>query len=134
MEANIQSKVTAHEHYSRKFNARAVHAVYPSISQPCQTRLRMQYPLIQGLQLYPVPPAHGLSVGTPAHRPGCRRPEKKEIGYHAIYHHYRKWSNDGSLERVFQHSILSIREDLDTQHLNLDGSHALAKKGGEAVA
>jgi hypothetical protein len=32
------------------------------------------------------------------------------------------------------HSILSIREQIDTHHLNLDGSHAPAKKGGEAVA
>jgi hypothetical protein len=33
-----------------------------------------------------------------------------------------------------QHSILNIREQLDTHHLNLDGSHTPAKKGGEAVA
>lgn len=61
-------------------------------------------------------------------------PQKKEISYHAIYHHYRKWSRDGSLERVFAYSIVSIREQIDTHHLNLDGSHAPAKKGGEAVA
>ena len=75
-----------------------------------------------------------MSVGAPAHRQRGRRPPKKEISYHAVYHHYRKWSRDGSLERVFQHSILSIRDQIDTQHLNLDGSHAPAKKGGEAVA
>lgn len=28
---------------------------------------------------------------------------------------------------------MSIRDQIDTHHLNLDGSHALAKKGGEAV-
>ena len=94
----------------------------------------MQYPAVQSLQLHPVPTAYGVSVGTLAYRPGGRRPDKKEISYHAVYHHYRKWSGDGSLERVFQHSILSIREQLDTHHLNLDGSHAPAKKGGEAVA
>jgi hypothetical protein len=73
-------------------------------------------------------------VGPSAHRQRPRRPNKKEISYHTVYHHYRKWSRDGSLERVFQHSILSIGEQLDTHHLNLDGSHAPAKKGGEAVA
>ncbi len=31
-------------------------------------------------------------------------------------------------------SIVWIQEELDTHHLNLDGSHAPAKKGGEAVA
>jgi hypothetical protein len=38
------------------------------------------------------------------------------------------------LERVWQHSIEVVKDDLDLTHLNLDGSHALAKKGGEAVA
>lgn len=94
----------------------------------------MQHPAVQSLQLYPVSPAYRLSVGTSAHRQRPRRPNKKAISYHTVYHHYRKWSRDGSLERVFQHSILSIREQLDTHHLNLDGSHAPAKKGGEAVA
>ncbi len=94
----------------------------------------MPHTATQGLQLYPVPTAYGLSVGALAHRQRPRRPEKKEISYHAVYHHYRKWSRDGSLERVFAHSIMSIREQINTHHLNLDGSHALAKKGGEAVA
>lgn len=35
---------------------------------------------------------------------------------------------------MFQQSVLSIRDQIDTHHLNLDGSHAPAKKGGEAVA
>ena len=94
----------------------------------------MQHSPLQSLQLYPVSTAYGVSVGTPAYRQRPRRPDKKEISYHAVYHHYRKWSRDGSLERMFQQSILSIREQIDTHHLNLDGSHAPAKKGGEAVA
>lgn len=57
-----------------------------------------------------------------------------EISYHAAYYHYRKWSRDGSLARVFEQSIVRIHEQLDPQHFNLDGSHAIAKKGGEAVA
>jgi transposase len=61
-------------------------------------------------------------------------PEKKEISWHAIYYHYRKWSRDGSLERVFQGSIMMIIDDLNLSELNLDGSHVIAKKGGENVA
>lgn len=94
----------------------------------------MQYPAVQSLQLHSVSLAYGLSVGTLAHRQRPCRTDKKEISYYAVYHHYRKWSQDGSLERVFADSILSIREQIDTHHLNLDGSHAPAKKGGEAVA
>jgi transposase len=61
-------------------------------------------------------------------------PEKKEISYHAVGYHFRKWSRDGSLENVWQHSILCIQDDLNLSELNLDGSHAIAKKGGESVA
>jgi len=57
-----------------------------------------------------------------------------EISWWAVYHHFRKWSRDGSLERVWQHSVQLIKDDLDLSVLNLDGSHAVAKKGGEAVA
>lgn len=51
-----------------------------------------------------------------------------------MYYHFRKWSHDGSLQRVFEQSLATIRDQIDTHHVNLDGSHAAAKKGGEAVA
>ena len=57
-----------------------------------------------------------------------------EISWWAVYYHFRKWSRDGSLERVWQHSVEMVKAQLDTSVLNLDGSHAVAKKGGEAVA
>jgi transposase len=57
-----------------------------------------------------------------------------EITWWAVYHHYRKWSRDGSLQRVYEHSIQVVSELLDLSVLNVDGSHAVAKKGGEAVA
>jgi len=37
------------------------------------------------------------------------------------------------LKRVWQHSIAAIHNLLDVSELNLDGSHTLAKKGGESV-
>jgi transposase len=65
--------------------------------------------------------------------PDPRDPEKSEISYHAVYYHFRKWSRDGSLETVWQLSILSVQDDLDLSQLNLDGTHTLAKKGGASV-
>lgn len=59
---------------------------------------------------------------------------KKEISSSAIYHHFARWSHDGSLKQVWQQSILTIRSDLNLSALNLDGTHSLAKKGGESVA
>lgn len=60
-------------------------------------------------------------------------PEKKELTYHAIYHHYRKWSKDGSLQKVWQYSIKAIKDELNLSELNLDGTHTIAKKGGQSV-
>ena len=66
--------------------------------------------------------------------PDADDPRKKEISYHAVYYHFRKWSRDGSLEKVWHGSIAMIEQDLNLSELNLDGSHAIAKKGGESVA
>jgi transposase len=38
------------------------------------------------------------------------------------------------LEKVWKASILTIQDRLNLSELNLDGSHAMAKKGGDAVA
>lgn len=51
-----------------------------------------------------------------------------------MYYHFQKRSADGTLQRVWEHSIQTIQADLDLAQLNLDGSHAIAKKGGESVA
>jgi transposase len=61
-------------------------------------------------------------------------PEKKEISYHAVYYHYRKWSRDGSLKKVWCSTIQAVEPDLNLSELNLDGTHTLAKKGGQSVA
>jgi len=61
-------------------------------------------------------------------------PDKKEISYDAVYYHFRKWSRDGSLQKVWEHSIMTIAPALNLSEINLDGSHVIAKKGGEAVA
>jgi transposase len=59
--------------------------------------------------------------------------DRAELSWWAIYYHFRKWSRDGSLESVFKASIFTIQKDLDLSEVNLDGSHMIAKKGGESV-
>jgi len=66
--------------------------------------------------------------------PSQNKFRQKEISWHAIYYHFRKWSQDDSLEKVRQGSIMTIKANLNLSELNLDGSHAIAKKGGQAVA
>jgi transposase len=81
------------------------------------------YRLHTGCQWYRLPIA-------PA--PDCA--EKKEISHDAVYYHFRKWSRDGSLQKLWEGSIMTIATVLNLSELNLDGSHVIAKKGGEAVA
>jgi transposase len=73
-------------------------------------------------------------VGTVTDGSVPQRPGKKELSWQAVYYHFQKWSGDGSLQRVWEQSIQTIQDDLDLSQLNLDGSHAIAKKGGESVA
>jgi len=94
----------------------------------------MQNSVVQTLQLYPVSVAYRLSVGATADSTRCRPCRKKEISWDAVRYHFVKWSRDGSLERVWQQSIVTIQSELDLSQLNLDGSHSVAKKGGEQVA
>jgi transposase len=66
--------------------------------------------------------------------PAPDMPEKPELSYHAVYYHYRKWSKDGSLETVWKQSLVTIQANLNLSEINFDGTHILAKKGGESVA
>lgn len=52
-----------------------------------------------------------------------------ELSFQAVYYHFRKWSRDGSLQRVFDSSVRTLLPDLDVSELNLDGTHTIAKKG-----
>ena len=53
------------------------------------------------------------------------------MSYQLPYYHFRKWSTDGSLQRLFDASVISIKGELNLSELNLDGSHSAAKKGAK---
>jgi transposase len=55
------------------------------------------------------------------------------MSYQVPYYHFRKWSQDGSLQRLFDASVMSIKGDLNLSELNLDGSHSAAKKGAKKL-
>lgn len=56
------------------------------------------------------------------------------LTYYSFYHHFRKWSKDDSLLYVFKASIVAIAVHINLSEINLDGTHTIAKKGGEKVA
>ncbi|MBX3080801.1 MAG: IS5 family transposase [Anaerolineae bacterium] len=70
----------------------------------------------------------------PVSHEAAERQRHNQPSWQAVYDHWRKWSTDGSLEKVWQESIGRIKDELDLHQMNLDGSHAIAKKGGESVA
>jgi|SRR3712207_7152100 len=53
------------------------------------------------------------------------------MSYQVPSYHFRKWSRDGSLQRLFGASIMTIKGELNLSELNLDGSHSAAKKGAK---
>ena len=93
----------------------------------------MQDCALQSVQLQSETLAHRLPVVTIA---DCTRSDpsrKKEISWQAVYYHWQKWNAAGCFEQIWHHSLACIKADLDCSHLNLDGTHTLAKKGGESV-
>ena len=59
---------------------------------------------------------------------------KASVKYGAIYHHVRKWVRDGSWQRVQRQIIRQHKHLLNHSVALFDGTHSLAKQGGEQVA
>ncbi|WP_114492423.1 transposase [Candidatus Ulvibacter alkanivorans] len=56
------------------------------------------------------------------------------FSWQTVYYCYRKWCRCGVFEEMF-HTYLEIQKDkLDTEKLNLDGTHSLVKKAAQSVA
>jgi transposase len=59
--------------------------------------------------------------------------DRPEASSQVPSYHFRKWSRDGSLQRLFDASIMTIKGELNLSELNLDGSHSAAKKGAKKL-
>lgn len=59
---------------------------------------------------------------------------RHSINWESVYYYFNKWCADGSWERLQLSVLDNSREELDMSSVSLDGSHTIAKKGGEAVA
>ena len=56
-----------------------------------------------------------------------------KISNSTVCHHDREWCKDGSWQRVWTKFLSQFKSLLDLSTAPLDGTHSLAKKGGEAV-
>jgi len=93
----------------------------------------MQNSAVQSVQLYSQTLAYRLPVVRIAHSQPSRRSRKKEISWQAVYYHWQKWNEAGCFEQIWEHSLGLIRDEIDCTYMNLDGTHTIAKKGGESV-
>ena len=53
------------------------------------------------------------------------------MSHQVPYYHFRKWSKDGSLQRLFDASIVTVKGELNVSEIHLDGSQSAAKKGAK---
>lgn len=56
------------------------------------------------------------------------------LKYGAIFHHFRKWTLDGSWARAWEMLLKQYRHLLDLSLAFFDGSHTTAKRGGQKVS
>jgi len=58
-----------------------------------------------------------------------------EIHYTNVFRQFQRWCNDGSLEKLFEESVmrLQVRDMLDLSVLHGDGTTTPAKKGGDNI-
>lgn len=61
---------------------------------------------------------------------GC----KPAFSWQTVYYYYRKWSEKGVFKQMFETYLAIQKDKLDTEKLNLDGTHSLVKKCAESTA
>jgi len=59
---------------------------------------------------------------------------KPPFSWQTVYYYYRKWSEMGVFKEMFDVYLEIQKDKLDTEKLNLDGTHTLVKKSAQSVA
>jgi transposase len=58
---------------------------------------------------------------------------KPTYSWQLVYYYFRKWSKENVFLHLFNTFLILQEGRLDLENLNLDGTHSLAKKSGEAI-
>jgi transposase len=95
--------------------------------KPCLTKAKSRQPKISYYKIF----NYILYVLRTGMQWDELRPTRKEISWQAVYYHHNKWSKDGSYQKLFEHSIITLDAlgKLDLDILHGDGSNVVAKKG-----
>jgi len=55
------------------------------------------------------------------------------LSYQSVFHHFNRWSKEGCWLKIWINFLKHNRHFLDMSSVQFDGSHTLAKNGGDAV-
>jgi transposase len=55
------------------------------------------------------------------------------FSWQLVYYYYRKWCRCGVFKQMFEAYLELQSDQLDTENLNLDGTHSYVKKSSESV-
>ena len=58
---------------------------------------------------------------------------KPPFSWQLVYYYYRKWVKSGVFKKMFELYLRLQKDKLDTEILNLDGTHSYVKRAGESV-
>ncbi|MDJ1473856.1 transposase [Cytophagaceae bacterium NT2B1] len=58
---------------------------------------------------------------------------EKKLSWQGVYYHFTKWVKDGSWTKVWLNLLSTHKDKIDLSCVQLDGSHTICKRAGEAV-
>ena len=58
---------------------------------------------------------------------------KPPFSWQLVYYYYRKWVKSGVFKKMFELCLRLEKDKLDTEILNLDGTHSYVKRASESV-
>ncbi|HEY9300100.1 MAG TPA: IS5 family transposase [Phormidium sp.] len=59
--------------------------------------------------------------------------DQKQLSWQGVYYHFNRWTKLGDWQQVWTNLLANHHAYLDLSSAQLDGSHTIAKHGGEAI-
>ena len=76
---------------------------------------------------------HRLKTGTQWRELPVQQYLEGDYKWNSVFHHFNKWSKDGSWRRLWLHHLGTKKNLLDLSSAQLDGTHTPCKRGGQAA-
>lgn len=125
-------KQKSKSNYYNKLPRKVTQNEFNTFIKPCLSKAKSRQPKISYYKIF----NYILYVLRTGMQWDELRPTKKEISWQAIYYHHNKWSKNGSYQKLFENSVITLDAlgKLDLTILHGDGSNVVAKKGEKKSA